>query len=114
MSKQEEYVLVWEAPEIKPPEFRAYYDDKGRIITYTCEELEGDYVVIDAQTFAEARPDLRVVDGKIIKNVKTGVASKLIPSDNEGITCAEEDVSIVINKESNLKTQRWKLVTYEL
>jgi hypothetical protein len=53
MSQQEEYILTWEAPKIEPPEFRLYYDEKGNVICYTCEKLEGNYVIIDAQTFAE-------------------------------------------------------------
>ena len=110
----EEYILIWEAPKIEKPEFRLYYDDKGQVISYTCEKLEGNYVVIDALTYAEARPDLRVIDGKLIKTSLNAVVSKLVP-DSEGTLCAKEDVSILIKtNKSKVKTQRWKLKTYEL
>lgn len=111
---QEEYILVWEAPKIVKPEFRLYYDDKGQVITYTCEKIEGNYIVIDAQTYAESRPDLRVVNGKIVRISNSAVVSKLVPDDTEGKVCANEDISIVVNKDDNVKTQKWKLVTYEL
>jgi hypothetical protein len=41
------------------------------------------------------------------------VVSKLMPN-TEGITCAEEDISIVVDKDYKDKTINWKLNTYEL
>jgi hypothetical protein len=105
----DEYVITWEAPTIQKPELRLYYDDKGFVICYTCEKLEGNYIVIDSLTFAEARPDIRVVDGKLIRASSTCVISKLTRSD-EGIICEAEDISI-ITKENG---KYWKLKTYEL
>ena len=58
----DEVITIWESPKVDKPEFRLYYDDKGYVITYTCEKLEGNYIVIDALAFAEARPDVRVVN----------------------------------------------------
>jgi hypothetical protein len=112
MSQQEEYILTWEAPKIEPPEFRLYYDEKGNVICYTCEKLEGNYVIIDAQTFAEGRPDLRVIEGKISTVNPAFIVSKLMP-DSEGIDCSSEDISIVVSDKS-IKKQKWKLHTYEL
>jgi len=105
----EEYVITWEAPVIEKPEFRLYYDDKGNVITYTCEKLEGNYIVVDGLTFAEARPDVHVIDGKLIKAFSGAVISKLYKSD-EGILCEVEDVSIV----TETNGQYWKLKTVSL
>lgn len=105
----DEYVITWEAPIIEKPEFRLYYDDKGKVVCYTCEKLEGQYIVIDSLTFAEARPDVHVVDGKLVRAGTGAVISKLYPS-TEGIMCEKEDISIVTNKDG----QYWKLKTYEL
>ena len=80
MNNDEEYILIWEAPKIEKPEFRLYYDDKGKVVTYTCEKLEGNYLLIDAQTYAEGRPDVRVLDGKIIRISANAVVSKLVPN----------------------------------
>ena len=48
--ENQEYIIIWEAPKIEPPEFRLYYDDKGSVITYTCDKIPGNYIVIDAKT----------------------------------------------------------------
>ena len=105
----DEYVIVWEAPIIKAPEFRLYYDDKGHVICYTCDVLEGDYILIDSLTFAEARPDVRVAEGRLIRAGTGSVISRLYPGNN-GIMCEQEDISIVTDKGGKI----WELKTYEL
>ena len=47
MNDQEETYFIYEAPKIIPPEFRLYYDEKGNVITYTCEKLEGNYLDVN-------------------------------------------------------------------
>jgi hypothetical protein len=108
-----EHVVIWEAPPIIKPEFRLYYDDKGNVLFYTCEKPEGNFIVIDAASFAEGRPDVRVVDGKISSAKPGSIVSKLIP-DEDGTMCTEEDISIVVNKTYKGKKKKWKLTTYEL
>ena len=102
----EKLIVIWETNKIEKPEFRLYYDEKGSVITYTCEKLEGDYILIDATTFAEARPDVRVVDGKLIRAGSGAVISRLHPS-NIGILCEVEDVSVI----TSTNGQYWKLKT---
>ena len=105
----DEVVVIWESQRVDKPEFRLYYDEKGNVLTYTCDDLEGNYLVVDAITFAEARPDLKVVDGKLIKNRMGSVVSRLY-KDTEGTLCEVEDVSII----TDIDGQYWKLKTYEL
>lgn len=105
----EEYVIVWEAPEIVKPEFRLYYDERGNVLFYTCEKPEGDYIVIDTQAFAEARPDIKVVDGKIVRGGASTISSRLHRS-IEGTLCEAEDVSIITEADG----QYWKLKTVSL
>ncbi len=47
----DEVVVIWESHKVAKPEFRLYYDDRGCAIAYTCEKLEGNYIIIDATTF---------------------------------------------------------------
>lgn len=101
----EEEIVIWEAPKIEKPEFRLYYDSLGKVICYTCEKLEGDYIVVDATTYAESRPDLMVIDGEIIRTNKVFVISKLVPH-TEGTSCHKEDLSILA--EGN-DTQKWEV-----
>ena len=108
---EEDYVITWEAPKLIPPEFRLYYDDNGKVICYTGDKsIEGNYIVIDALTFAEGRPDVRVIDGKISRAQPNAVVYKLMPHE-DGIMCARDDVSIVT---SQGPVTKWKLNIYEL
>jgi len=108
-----EHVLIWEPKPLQKPEFRLYYDDKGKVLFYSCEKPEGNYIVIDAATYAAGRPDVRVIDGKISTAIPSLVVSKLMPN-TEGTTCTEEDISIVVDGNYKGKTTKWKLNTYEL
>lgn len=111
---QEDYILVFEAPKIEKPEFRLYYDEQGKVLFYTCEKPEGNYIIVDAAAFASARPDVRIVDGKLSTVNTNLVIAKLMPDLDEGIECALDDVSIIINSKDKVKTQKWKLNVYEL
>jgi hypothetical protein len=108
-----EHVLIWEPKPLQKPEFRLYYDDKGKVLFYSCEKPEGNYIVIDAATYAAGRPDVRVIDGKISTAIPSLVVSKLMPN-IEGTSCTEEDISIVVDDNYKGKTTKWKLNTYEL
>jgi hypothetical protein len=114
-NNQEEYIIIWEQPKLETPEFRLYYDEHGAVVCYTGDKsVTGNYIVIDALTFAQARPDVRVINGKISTVSPNAVVHKLMPSDSEGIDCSLEDISIVVDSSHSTKTQKWKLTTYEL
>jgi hypothetical protein len=90
-----------------------YYDNNGKVICYTGDKsIEGNYIVIDALTFAEGRPDVRVIDGKLSRAQPNALVYKLMPSDNDdAIMCASDDVSIITNEGPVTK---WILNIYEL
>lgn len=113
-NQEEDYVIIWEAPKIEKPEFRLYYDEQGKVLFYTCEKPEGNYIVVDAQTFAESRPDVRVIDGRISTVNPAFIITKLMPDTKEGTLTASEDISIIVSGKTKVKTQKWKLRTYEL
>jgi hypothetical protein len=110
----EEQFIIWEAPKLEAPEFRLYYDADGRVICYTGDKsIEGDnYIVIDGQTFAECRPDIRVINGMITKIQPNQSVHKLMPDDSEGMSCHTEDISIIVDVSE--EHTKWKLKTYEL
>jgi hypothetical protein len=115
MDNNQDVVILFEAPKIIPPEFRLYYDDQGKVLFYTCEKLEGNYITIDRQTFAEMRMDLRVIDGQISRAMPNAVVNKLMPADDEDATvCHQSDISIIVDTDYNGDIQKWKLNTYEL
>lgn len=115
MSNTEDYVLVFEAPKIVPPEFRLYYDEEtGKVLFYTCEKPEGKYIIIDHVTYACARQDVKVIDGRLSKANPSAVVTKLMPDATNGLDCLVEDISIVADKNTDIETQKWKLNVYEL
>ena len=107
-----EYFAIEESQK-QEIEFRVYYDDNGKILFYTCEKPEGNYLVIDRDTFAAARPDVCVVDGVLTPVVSGTIIIKYMLDREEGISCAKEDISIIVDKEYP-KIQKWKLTSYEL
>ena len=114
-NNKEEFIVIWEQPPLEKPEFRLYYDDKGAVICYTGDKsMTGNYIVIDALTFAAARPDLRVIDGRISTASPKSVVYKLMPDPVEGVECHPEDISVVVNSTYVGEKQNWKLNIYEL
>lgn len=108
-----EEVVILENTPTEAVEFRLYYDNFGKILFYTCEKLEGNYLIIDKQTYAEMRYDLKVVNDKLIKYIPGVIISKLKPDNNEGTICAKENVSIIVN-EAYADSQKWKMTSYEI
>jgi len=109
-TENKDFIVIYEAPVIEKPEFRLYYDEKGNVLSYTTDKLEGNYIVIDAATFAEGRPDVIVLDNKITKKSLTTISSKYVPSDNPEVICHKDDISIITNK----KGKGWVIKFYEL
>ena len=112
MSDIKEEMFIWEPAAPIKTEFRLYYDDTGSVLCYTCEKLDGNYIIIDAQTYAEGRHDVKVLNGKIVQNFSNAVVAKLT-KDIKGTLCAKEDISIIVDNDE-VDTQYWKLKVYEL
>ena len=89
-------------------EFRLYYDDKGKVICYTCEDLEGTYIVIDAETYSACRLDVHVINEKIVSNSDLLILYKFVPG--KDVSCASEDICILTEEG---RTKQWSLKRYE-
>ena len=117
-NNNEEYILVWDAPVIEAPEFRLYYKEDGSVDFYTCDKPEGNYIIIDALAFAESRPDIKVVNGRIAKIRPHAIVQKLKPSDKGQLTSIE-DISIIIDfkkikDKDDIRVQHWELCNHEI
>jgi hypothetical protein len=117
-NNNEEYILVWDAPVIEAPEFRLYYKEDGSVDFYTCDKPEGNYIIIDALAFAESRPDIKVVNGRIAKIRPHAIVQKLKPSDKGQLTSIE-DISIIIDSKKikdkdDIRVQHWELCNHEI
>lgn len=84
-------------PVVEPPKvtYRLYYDPEGQPLFYSMEDLPGNYIEVDAETFARASSKIRVFKGKIVP-VTRETSSKLAPSD-EGTCCHPKNVAIVVD-----------------
>jgi hypothetical protein len=88
--------------------FRLYYDKKtGALISYSMEDLDGDYIEITAEEFAIANPNVYVKNGEI-KERKLLNYGKMKPSD-DGFAVCPTDISLV-DPDS---TTYWKFQTDE-
>ena len=108
MNAEEFWAILHAMPEPKPVFFRLYYNEEGRPITYTMEDLPGTYIDIDAETYARTPHDVRVQDGKLIE-LKRAV-HKLMPG-STGTPCYPDNVAIVVPETE--PHQRWSVKTYE-
>jgi len=96
----------------KEIEFRLYYNDDGSIICYSCDQLEGKFIVIDSQTYAECRQNVMVVNEKI-EEVKPSLSMQKLIESTQGTRCAIEDINIVVSSEYTGKTVKWEMKKYE-
>jgi hypothetical protein len=93
MNEQEFWAAL--APvKVKPIVFKLYYDENGKPLIYTTDELPGNYIEIDGPTYHANSVDVRVIDGKLTVIVRK-VFTKLAPN-NLGTCCDPRDVSIVV------------------
>ena len=81
--------------QLAVPKFRLYYDDQGKPIVYTMEELEGNYIEITREAYLEATMNVKVQDGKLVKIDSTQAFKKLIPADH-GTPCHPDNVAVVV------------------
>lgn len=100
----DEFVAIWVAsePRPKPIFFRLYYNESGDPVSYSMEDLPGNYIDIDAEAFRLANPNVKVVDGKIVEIVRRRPNAKLQPTE-QGTPCHPQDVSVVSTQEPNIK-----------
>jgi len=87
--------------------FKLYYNkDSGKPIAYSMEELEGDFIIITKEQYAESKPDVIVQDKKIVHMASINYVRKLIPSES-GVACIASNVLIVDHNSHS----RWKMKT---
>ena len=68
---------------------------------------------IDAKTYAEARPDIRVIDGQISTLIQGSIVSRLVVKET-GINTAAEDVSLIVDDNYTGHTNKWSMEAHAL
>jgi hypothetical protein len=84
-------------PDVVVPEpiFRLYHDQEGYPLFYSQEDLPGNYIDIDPETFKNPPKHTRVVDGELVI-LKSNQPRKLRPSD-AGTATHPNDVCVVVS-----------------
>ena len=108
MTEQEFWDILHDVPEPQPVFFRLYHDESGAPVTYTMEDLPGNYIEIDAKTFALAPINVRVRNGQLVEIV-TMQSQKLVPG-MPGNKCHPRDVAVIVTTGSSIQ---WKKQVYE-
>ena len=95
MTEEEFWVALAPLPATPDPFYRLYYDDQGWPLFYSMEDLPGNYIEIDRETW-HSPGNIRIVDGKIV-HIKTVIVHKLVPGEC-GTSCHPQDVAVVVDE----------------
>ena len=87
--------LTEPVPEPVPIFFRLYYNERGEPVSYSMEDLPGNYIEIDAETYQRSSQRVRVIAGKLVHIMPKKSTSKLMPGP-AGTPCSVENISIVV------------------
>lgn len=107
MTEQEFWdILLNNVPEPVPVQYRLYYGDDGSPLHYTTEDLPGQWIEIDRESYVIGDTWVKVVDGKI-KKLSRLTVEKLVRG-NHGTTCHPNNVAVI---DPNSKTM-WSRQIY--
>ena len=111
MTPDEFWSILHAMPKPVPVSYRLYYSDSGAPIIYTMEELSGNYIEVDQETYALAPFNICVIDNKIVYTKPVITVKKLHPTPNKGTACDPRDVCIVVGADQ--AHTKWSLKTNE-
>jgi hypothetical protein len=110
MTPEEFWTILHAVPEEVRPVYRLYYNTDGEPLFYSTEDLPGNYIDIDRETFSRASSRVRVKNGQIISTAVHKISKKLIPAE-QGVACDPRDVCVVVDQEQ--AHTKWTIKTYE-
>lgn len=91
-------------------EFRLYYDQCGYPLFYTTEKVDGNFIIVDHETYTRGDYQNIKVKNRRITQRNPLDSMKLVKDESEGTCCLSNDVSLIDNTK---KGQYWKLKTHE-
>jgi hypothetical protein len=112
MTEEDFWSILRAMPESHPVFYRLYYDDVGLPIIYSMEDLSGNYIEVDRETYVLASFNIRVVDNKLVHTNPVAIIKKLQPTDLGGTACDPCDVCIVV--EPDQPHTKWTIVNNEI
>jgi len=112
MTEKEFWSILQAAPEPIPIFYRLYYNNDGSPIIYTMEDLPGNYIEVDQETYVLASFNVKVIDNKLIWIDPVITVKKLQPTDLIGTACDPRDMCVVVS--SDQPHTKWKIVNNEI
>ena len=95
LSEQEFWGALAAMSDPVPVFYRLYYNNDGTLICYSMEDLPGNYIDIDQETYIRSPGNIKVVAGKLIEISPASMVTKLHPGP-VGTPCCPGDVCIVV------------------
>jgi hypothetical protein len=89
--------------------YRLYYNSDGSPKYYSMQDLPGDYIVVDQQTFECSRYDVVVINGKLKSLSDNIIAKYYLSTDSDtSIECDPDDISIVVDSDRPHISWDWR------
>jgi hypothetical protein len=96
MTEEEFWAALAPPPAPAPLCYRLYYDDQGMPLFYSMQDVPGNYIEIDQETYNSSPLHARIVDGKL-KILTMSPIAKLVVS-KHGTACAVNNVCVVVDE----------------
>ena len=109
MTPEEFWTILHAVPDQVVTLRRLYHNDSGEPLFYATEDLPGNYIDVDAETFARASSRVRVRNGQLISTVTHQISQKLVPAES-GTACDTRDICVVVNTAQ--PHTNWTILTY--
>ena len=105
----ENFWQIWSESAVSAPAvfYRLYHNDDGSPVCYTMEDLPGNYVEVDINTYLIGSHNVRVVDQKLVHLPTVGMVTKLRPNLLAGTACDPHDICVVVDE--NVSHVKWSL-----
>jgi len=100
--------MAW--PEPKPVSYRLYYSQDGNPTIYSMEDLPGDYIEVDSETYTKSSFLVKVINKQLVHIRPRQHIQKLKP-DTTGTTCDPRDLCVIVSKQ--MPHIKWKIKTNE-
>ena len=101
----------FEWPEPRPVTYRLYHNADGTPKFYSMEDLPGEYILVDRETYVADCRHVRVAQGKLIFVAPIITVKLLRPDTDVGTACHPQDVAVVVaDYQSHTK---WSMVQHE-
>ena len=110
MTPEEFFAILGAEPPSEAVAYRLYHDQQGRVLFYSMEDLPGSWIAVDAETYALASHQVRVVAGQLVPIPSAAAIDKLRPG-KQGVCCDPRDICLIVDE--SLPHVKWSAISDE-